>query len=121
MKIFDFWWEDPRVHLILIGISATFFVYMSASCSLQHNASFLFAFINLNINSNLQLFQSSKQFRKKMKDMNLIESAKETVKDLMQTNDPSQDWCHVERVWKNAVSIAQQEQLLFNEIAQPFN
>ncbi len=51
-----------------------------------------------------------------MKNTNLIESAKETVKSLMQHNDPSHDWCHVERVWKNAVYIAEKEKSLNKEI-----
>ena len=48
--------------------------------------------------------------------MNLIESAKETVKELMKSNDPSHDWYHVERVWKNAVHIAEQEKILNKDL-----
>ena len=33
---------------------------------------------------------------------NLIECAKKFVKELMKNNDPSHDWHHVERVFKNA-------------------
>ena len=51
-----------------------------------------------------------------MKDMSIIESAKEFVKELMKTNDPSHDWYHVERVWKNAVYIAQQERILNKDL-----
>ncbi len=51
-----------------------------------------------------------------MKDLNLIESAKETVRDLMKHNDPSHDWYHVERVWKNAKYIAEQERILNKEL-----
>jgi uncharacterized protein len=51
-----------------------------------------------------------------MKDMNLIESAKETVKELMKSNDPSHDWYHVERVWKNAIHIAEQEKILNKDL-----
>lgn len=48
--------------------------------------------------------------------MSIIESAKEFVKELMKTNDPSHDWYHVERVWKNAVYIAQQERILNKDL-----
>ena len=51
-----------------------------------------------------------------MKSSDLIESAKEVVKDLLKDNDPSHDWCHVERVWKNAVYIAEQESLLNKDL-----
>ena len=40
---------------------------------------------------------------------NLIECAKKFVKELMKNNDPSHDWHHVERVFKNANYILNQE------------
>ena len=33
----------------------------------------------------------------------LINKALEYAKELMKSNDPSHDWYHVERVWKNAL------------------
>ena len=40
----------------------------------------------------------------------LIESAVEFVKEKMAGNDPSHDWYHVERVWRNAVHLAKEEE-----------
>ena len=42
----------------------------------------------------------------------LLDSAVFFVKGQMKNNDPSHDWHHVERVWKNAVYICGQEKLL---------
>ncbi len=51
--------------------------------------------------------------RIKMKNLpDVIENAKSYVKVLMKNNDPSHDWYHVERVWKNAVHICNREKLL---------
>ena len=64
-----------------------------------------------------KLYEKFQQLdRIKMKELNVIDSAKETVKELMKNNDPSHDWYHVERVWKNAVYIAQQEMILNSEL-----
>lgn len=49
-----------------------------------------------------------------MKVNDIIESAKDFVKDMMKNNDPSHDWYHVERVYKNAIYIIEQENLLNN-------
>jgi uncharacterized protein len=38
-----------------------------------------------------------------------IQQAKEFVKELMQNNDPSHDWYHVQRVFNNALYIAEKE------------
>ena len=46
----------------------------------------------------------------------LINEAISLVKKLMQNNDPSHDWHHVDRVYKNACYIAQQESQLLNDI-----
>jgi uncharacterized protein len=42
----------------------------------------------------------------------VIENATNYVKGLMKNNDPSHDWYHVERVWKNAIYICNQEKIL---------
>lgn len=39
----------------------------------------------------------------------MIESAKEFIREKMKKNDPSHDWLHVERVYRNAVYIAEEE------------
>jgi uncharacterized protein len=44
-----------------------------------------------------------------MKQRSIIQSAITLVKSLMKSNDPSHDWYHVERVWKNALNIASNE------------
>lgn len=44
----------------------------------------------------------------------MIESAKEFIKEKMKKNDPSHDWMHVERVYRNAMHIAEQERTLSN-------
>ena len=49
-----------------------------------------------------------------MKVTDIIESAKEFVKEMMKNNDPSHDWYHVERVYKNALHIIEQENILNN-------
>jgi uncharacterized protein len=43
--------------------------------------------------------------------VNILDAAREHVQELMKKNDPSHDWFHVERVYKNAVHLAEQEQL----------
>lgn len=40
---------------------------------------------------------------------NMIEAAQELVKELMKSNDPSHDWHHVERVYQNALHLAECE------------
>jgi uncharacterized protein len=44
--------------------------------------------------------------------LSIVDEAKLLVKDLMQKNDPSHDWFHVERVLKNAMFLAEQERNL---------
>lgn len=44
--------------------------------------------------------------------MSLIETAKVYVKNFMINNDPSHDWYHVDRVYKNTLFICEQEKLL---------
>lgn len=39
------------------------------------------------------------------------------VKYLMKDNDPSHDWYHVERVWKNACFISKQESSLLTNLS----
>ena len=46
----------------------------------------------------------------------LINRALEYAKELMKSNDPSHDWYHVERVWKNALYIAREEKVLNDNI-----
>jgi uncharacterized protein len=47
---------------------------------------------------------------------NLIENAQLFVKELMRSNDPSHDWYHVERVWRNAVHIAKKEKEMNSQL-----
>lgn len=49
-----------------------------------------------------------------MNSENLIESAKSFGREFMKKNDPSHDWLHVERVYKNALFIADQEKATSN-------
>lgn len=46
----------------------------------------------------------------------IIEAAENFTKNFMKNNDPSHDWYHVERVYKNAIYIAEQEKSLNNEL-----
>lgn len=39
----------------------------------------------------------------------ILEIAENFTKNFMKKNDPSHDWYHVERVYKNAIFIAEQE------------
>ena len=52
---------------------------------------------------------------------NLIEAAKKHVQELMKSNDPSHDWYHVERVYKNACYLAEQESLLNKDLHLDLN
>lgn len=47
-----------------------------------------------------------------MSKENMIESAKEFIGEKMKQNDPSHDWTHVERVYRNAMHIAEQERTI---------
>jgi uncharacterized protein len=42
----------------------------------------------------------------------ILEAARAHVQELMKKNDPSHDWYHVERVYKNACHLAEQERSL---------
>lgn len=44
-----------------------------------------------------------------MNDSDIITAAREHVQELMKNNDPSHDWHHVERVYKNALYLAEKE------------
>ncbi|CAF0981068.1 unnamed protein product [Brachionus calyciflorus] len=47
-----------------------------------------------------------------VENLNLIEEAKNFSRNFMQNNDPSHDWNHVERVYKNAMFLIEQEKKL---------
>lgn len=50
-----------------------------------------------------------------MKESNILREAREKVQELMKNNDPSHDWFHVERVYRNAMYLYDLEsQRLFN-------
>jgi len=45
-----------------------------------------------------------------MKSTTLVDQAAKFAREMMKNNDPSHDWHHVERVWKNAVHLAHTEE-----------
>ena len=47
-----------------------------------------------------------------MKNLDILTAAKEHVQELMKNNDPSHDWYHVERVYKNALYLAEKEGII---------
>ena len=47
--------------------------------------------------------------------MNMLEAARNKVKELMKNNDPSHDWLHVERVYNNAMHLYEVESPLLAE------
>lgn len=51
-----------------------------------------------------------------MEKENLIESAKEFIREQMKKNDPSHDYLHVERVYRNAIHIAEAEKSKYGQI-----
>ena len=48
--------------------------------------------------------------------LELFSLAESYCKQFMKNNDPSHDWYHVERVYKNAIYIAEQEKLLNKDL-----
>ncbi len=51
-------------------------------------------------------------------EADLISKSIEFVKESLKHNDASHDWFHVERVWKNALKIAQGEGVKDVELVQ---